>query len=136
MREIREAMAADKPCTVRLLNYRKDGTPFWNNLHVSPIRNAGGKVSSIYSASFATEMEPYSLGLRLRVFSWVGCMSDDAAKRSLLAIPQLLGQFFCATWIRRELRSQREVFPDFSDVAFSDLYCSLETFSGSRSDWC
>ncbi|GAQ81276.1 PAS/LOV protein [Klebsormidium nitens] len=44
VREIREAIAADKPCTVRLLNYRKDGTPFWNNLHVSPIRNACGKV--------------------------------------------------------------------------------------------
>lgn len=41
---MREAIDAEKPCTVRLLNYRKDGTPFWNNLHVSPIRNACGKV--------------------------------------------------------------------------------------------
>jgi PAS domain S-box-containing protein len=44
VREMREAIDAEKPCTVRLLNYRKDGTPFWNNLHVSPIRNACGKV--------------------------------------------------------------------------------------------
>ena len=27
---------------VCLLNYRKDGTPFWNSLHVAPIRCAAG----------------------------------------------------------------------------------------------
>ncbi|MDQ6966876.1 MAG: PAS domain S-box protein, partial [Mariprofundaceae bacterium] len=27
-------------------NYRKDGTPFWNNLHLSPVRNEKGAVTS------------------------------------------------------------------------------------------
>ena len=29
---------------VRLLNYRHNGTPFWNSLHVAPVRNADGEV--------------------------------------------------------------------------------------------
>lgn len=29
---------------VRLLNYRHDGTTFWNNLHIAPVRNANGEV--------------------------------------------------------------------------------------------
>lgn len=45
VREIREAIEAEKPCTVRILNYRKDNTPFWNHLHVAPVRGATGKVA-------------------------------------------------------------------------------------------
>nr|AML78196.1 putative LOV domain-containing protein [Lygodium japonicum] len=42
---IRESLNAEKSCTVRLLNYRKDKTPFWNLLHISPVRSNGGKVA-------------------------------------------------------------------------------------------
>jgi hypothetical protein len=35
---------------VRLLNYRHDGSPFWNNLHVSPVRAACGKVCALQQA--------------------------------------------------------------------------------------
>jgi hypothetical protein len=44
--KIREALAADPPraTTVTLLNYKKDGTPFWNALHVSPVRDADGRL--------------------------------------------------------------------------------------------
>nr|AML78692.1 putative LOV domain-containing protein [Calliergon cordifolium] len=45
VREIREAIEAEKPCTVRILNYRKDNTPFWNHLHIAPVRGANGKVA-------------------------------------------------------------------------------------------
>jgi hypothetical protein len=31
-----------KPVTVTLLNYRKDGSPFWNALHIAPVRDAEG----------------------------------------------------------------------------------------------
>ncbi|KAK9813291.1 hypothetical protein WJX72_011934 [[Myrmecia] bisecta] len=43
---MREALHADppRPVTVTLLNYKYDGTPFWNSLHVAPIRNASGTV--------------------------------------------------------------------------------------------
>ncbi|SMO57799.1 hybrid sensor histidine kinase/response regulator [Halorubrum cibi] len=36
--ELREAIDAEEPASVELLNYRKDGTPFWNRVSVAPIR--------------------------------------------------------------------------------------------------
>jgi len=41
---IRAAIAAGAALTIELLNYRKDGTPFWNELYISPVRNAQGEV--------------------------------------------------------------------------------------------
>nr|AML76755.1 putative LOV domain-containing protein [Danaea nodosa] len=43
--EIRACIESENVCTVRILNYRKDKTPFWNLLHIAPIRSAGGKVA-------------------------------------------------------------------------------------------
>ncbi|BBN04325.1 protein MpLLP [Marchantia polymorpha subsp. ruderalis] len=43
--QIRESIRQDKPCSVRILNYRKDRRPFWNLLHLSPVRSCGGKVA-------------------------------------------------------------------------------------------
>lgn len=39
LNQLREAMKAQKPCSVTLRNYRKDGTMFWNQLSVWPVRN-------------------------------------------------------------------------------------------------
>jgi PAS domain S-box-containing protein len=41
---VREAIAADQPITLTLLNYRKDGTAFWNELAISPVFDADGQV--------------------------------------------------------------------------------------------
>lgn len=41
---IREAIAAARPIHTRLLNYRKDGQPFWNQLAISPVRDETGRV--------------------------------------------------------------------------------------------
>ncbi|KAG6399974.1 hypothetical protein SASPL_141462 [Salvia splendens] len=43
--EIKECIQNQQACTVRILNYRKDRTSFWNFLHISPVRNASGKVA-------------------------------------------------------------------------------------------
>ncbi|WP_439627104.1 PAS domain S-box protein [Gemmata sp.] len=42
---VRGAVAAHEPWTVELLNYRKDGTPFWNELSVSPVRDDAGRLT-------------------------------------------------------------------------------------------
>lgn len=42
--KIRDAVQNGKSYCGRLLNYRKDGTPFWNLLTVTPIRDDEGKV--------------------------------------------------------------------------------------------
>nr|AML78019.1 putative LOV domain-containing protein [Spirotaenia minuta] len=41
--KIREAIDNESECTVQLLNYRKDGTMFWNMLHLAPIFDKSGK---------------------------------------------------------------------------------------------
>nr|AML78695.1 putative LOV domain-containing protein [Nothoceros vincentianus] len=45
IQQIRDSVKAVRACTVGLLNYRKDGQPFWNLLHLSPVRNCTGKVA-------------------------------------------------------------------------------------------
>ncbi len=43
--ELRDSIEAARECTVEILNYRKDGTPFWNRLSITPVRDAAGEVS-------------------------------------------------------------------------------------------
>ena len=38
---IRDAIREARACAVELVNYRKDGTPFWNALDIAPIRDRG-----------------------------------------------------------------------------------------------
>jgi two-component system sensor kinase FixL len=45
IRQLREAIAAERECRVVLRNYRKDGTMFWNDLQVSPVHDAAGHVT-------------------------------------------------------------------------------------------
>ncbi|MBI1765355.1 MAG: PAS domain S-box protein [Acidobacteria bacterium] len=43
--ELRAALNEGRDCTITLRNYRKDGTLFWNELTVSPVRDAQGAVT-------------------------------------------------------------------------------------------
>lgn len=43
--EIRAALAESRPCLVEILNQRKDGTPFWNRLSITPVRDRAGVVT-------------------------------------------------------------------------------------------
>nr|AML77898.1 putative LOV domain-containing protein [Christella acuminata] len=45
VRQIGDCIKAEKACTVRILNYRNDGLPFWNLLHVAPIRDHTAKIA-------------------------------------------------------------------------------------------
>lgn len=42
---MREAVAAGLGCTIELLNYRKDGTPFWSELVISQVLDAAGALT-------------------------------------------------------------------------------------------
>ncbi|MCX6629853.1 MAG: SpoIIE family protein phosphatase [Candidatus Solibacter sp.] len=42
---LRSAIREKREVTVQLLNYRKDGTPFWNRLSITPVRDASGTVT-------------------------------------------------------------------------------------------
>ncbi|MFO1318424.1 MAG: PAS domain S-box protein [Burkholderiales bacterium] len=43
--ELREAIRDGRECQVVLRNYRKDGTLFWNELSISPVRDPDGRVT-------------------------------------------------------------------------------------------
>ncbi|HER34382.1 MAG: EAL domain-containing protein [Halothiobacillaceae bacterium] len=45
VREIREALAKRESVRVLLRNYRKDGSQFWNELHVAPVEDEAGEIS-------------------------------------------------------------------------------------------
>ncbi|WCK55860.1 PAS domain S-box protein [Aneurinibacillus sp. Ricciae_BoGa-3] len=42
--QVREAMNKGVPVTVEMLNYRKDGEPFWNELSITPVFDEEGKL--------------------------------------------------------------------------------------------
>ena len=43
--KLKEALLAGESWCGRLLNYKKDGSPFWNLLTVTPVKDDNGKVS-------------------------------------------------------------------------------------------
>jgi diguanylate cyclase (GGDEF)-like protein/PAS domain S-box-containing protein len=45
LRTLRQALANEQGCRVTLRNYRKDGSIFWNELTISPIKNDSGLVT-------------------------------------------------------------------------------------------
>lgn len=42
--KIRETLRSGTSYCRRLLNYKKDGTPFWNLLTIAPIKDENGKI--------------------------------------------------------------------------------------------
>jgi PAS domain S-box-containing protein len=56
--EISKALSNEQPTTVTLLNYKKDGTPFYNQLTLNPVFNEKGIVTHIFGLqSDVTEQE-------------------------------------------------------------------------------
>ena len=43
---IRDTIRAEKAATVLILNYRKDGSRFWNRLQLSPLHDSKGRLEA------------------------------------------------------------------------------------------
>jgi PAS domain S-box-containing protein len=43
--KVREAVRQGRDCKVELVNYKKDGSPFWNALSITPIRDESGALT-------------------------------------------------------------------------------------------
>jgi PAS domain S-box-containing protein len=50
--QIRQAVVGRRPMAVEILNYRKDGTAFWNALFIGPIFGPGGDLLYFFSSQF------------------------------------------------------------------------------------
>lgn len=44
--DLRQAIKEQRECHAVLLNYRKDGTPFWNDLYIAPVFNDHGELTN------------------------------------------------------------------------------------------
>ena len=52
LERLRTALRRESVVVVELLNYRKDGTPFWNALHLGPIYNSDGKLMYFFGSQW------------------------------------------------------------------------------------
>lgn len=65
LREVRARIDQGQDVSVEILNYRKDGSTFWNALHVSPVRIAGEEVRHFFgSQSDVSDKKAVELQLR------------------------------------------------------------------------
>ena len=92
---LRRAIAEEKTVVVELLNYRKDGTPFWNALHLGPIYDGNDElmyyfgsqwdVTEVYDARMenrASKMLARELSHRLKnVFAVLGSVVSLSGRR-------------------------------------------------------
>ncbi|CAL5398947.1 unnamed protein product [Camellia sinensis] len=82
--QIKESIQREQTCTVRILNYRKDKSSFWNLLHISPVRSASGKIAYYVGVQIdesCKNEDKHGLSPELRQHSVVGAVK--VAVRSL-----------------------------------------------------
>lgn len=85
MQNLKAAIKEGREITVRLLNYRKDGTPFWNMLTVAPIRDVTGNPRFLVGVQVDVTAQPTveaaapvghsaatAVGAAMRTVDWVG----------------------------------------------------------------
>ena len=76
---IREAVEAKTDLAIDLLNYRKDGKPFWNGLYISPVFSAAGELQFF----FASQLDVSSrIEAQLLVASQQEWLEREVAKRT------------------------------------------------------
>nr|AML76881.1 putative LOV domain-containing protein [Polyscias fruticosa] len=75
--QIKESIRTEQPCTVCILNYRKDRSSFWNYLHISPVRNASGKIAyfvGVQMEASCKNQDKQMLSPEMRQLSAVGAV--------------------------------------------------------------
>ncbi|WP_296262726.1 MULTISPECIES: histidine kinase famiy protein [unclassified Pseudomonas] len=50
VKQVREAIAANREVAVELVNYKKDGSAFWNALFISPVYNESGELIYFFAS--------------------------------------------------------------------------------------
>lgn len=89
--EIRAALDERRDCVVEIRNYRKDGTPFWNRLSISPVRDAAGEVTHFIGiqSDVTARREAEEALRRSKEAMQHDLLVAAAVQRSLLPPPEL-----------------------------------------------
>ncbi|KAE8729976.1 Protein TWIN LOV 1 [Hibiscus syriacus] len=86
--QIKESIQTEQACTVRILSYRKDKSSFWNSLHLSPVRNASGKIAYFVGVQIEEECKSsdrHGLSPEMRQLSTVGAVKVAVRSLSMAA---------------------------------------------------
>jgi PAS domain S-box-containing protein len=103
---LREAIDDRRPVSVELLNYRKDGEPFWNQLHIAPVRNEDGRVTHLLGfQTDVTERKEIELRARRQAEK---LRADRRARERLIARMNGLVQRVTAATVDSTSRSEIE----------------------------
>nr|AML79225.1 putative LOV domain-containing protein [Johnsonia pubescens] len=79
LQQIKSSIQEERACAVRLLNYRKDESSFWNLLYISPVRNATGKIAFFVGVQIDENCEdPNGLSPEMRQLSAVAAVKVAA----------------------------------------------------------
>ncbi len=100
---IRHSLQAGQPFTRTLLNYRKDGTPFWNEVAISPVHDNSGAVthfvgvqSDVTARVDAQQARDEAMARAAVAVDRLGLLADFTSRMSMCQHPQeiveLLGE--------------------------------------------
>jgi PAS domain S-box-containing protein len=84
---IRDGIEVNRPMTVQLLNYRRDGTPFWNRVTVTPVEDETGRVTN-----------------------YIGFQQDVTDQQRITRLVELLNRV-----LRHNLRNELTVIEGYTD---------------------
>lgn len=93
--EINEKLRKGMPANAEILNYKKDGTPFWNELVIQPLVGEEGDV--LFTASFmldVTERKKDESLLRLQEVIFLGINAGEEITDLLQKIGTVVESFF------------------------------------------
>lgn len=90
--EIKASLVAERPITTTLLNYRPDGTTFWNELSVSPVRDAEGKVTHFVGVQSDVTARIEAQRSRDEALSQVALAADRLALLAAFTARMAMGQ--------------------------------------------
>ncbi len=94
LRHLRERLSRGESCHVLLRNYRKDGSLFWNDLTVTPIRDGSGQISHYagYARNAGDRLRPDLKGpgdASQRVLPPIAATPRDDRLTGLFTLPYL-----------------------------------------------
>lgn len=83
---IREAVTTSHDINVDLLNYRKDGTAFWNALYISPVSTSSGELQYFFASQFDVTERKDALAAKTALLHEV----DHRVKNNLQMVTALI----------------------------------------------
>ena len=84
--QLRNAVRLREDVNIDILNYRKDGTPFWNALYMSPVSSAAGELQYFFASQFDVTERRDALQLKTALLHEV----DHRVKNNLQMVTALI----------------------------------------------